>query len=118
MTRGAATSYSYDRADRITAAGAVSYTVNANGNLVARGGDSFAYDQANRMKSATIGGSTSTYAYNGDGVRHSKTVAAITTTLVNDVNRGLPVVLDNGTMKYGYGLGLAYAVEGTSVRSR
>ncbi|MEK7214193.1 MAG: RHS repeat-associated core domain-containing protein, partial [Chloroflexota bacterium] len=115
MTRGAATNYSYDRADRITAAGAVSYTVNANGNLVAKGTDSFAYDQANRMKSATVGGATSTYAYNGDGVRHSKTVAAVTTTLVNDVNRGLPVVLDDGTRKYVYGLGLAYAAEGSAV---
>ncbi|MSQ27652.1 MAG: hypothetical protein EXR51_05900 [Dehalococcoidia bacterium] len=115
MTRGSATNYSYDRADRITAAGAVSYTVNANGNLVAKGADSFAFDQANRMNSATVAGATSSYAYNGDGVRHSKTVAAVTTTLVNDVNRGLPVVLDDGTRKYVYGLGLAYAVEGSSV---
>ncbi|MEK7214293.1 MAG: hypothetical protein AAB289_01675, partial [Chloroflexota bacterium] len=115
MTRGAATNYSYDRADRVTAAGGVSYTVNANGNLVAKGADSFAYDQANRMKSATVAGATSTYAYNGDGMRHSKTVGAVTTTLVNDVNRGLPVVLDDGTRKYVYGLGLAYAVEGSNV---
>jgi YD repeat-containing protein len=44
---GTPTSSSYDRADRITGAGAVSYSVDANGNLVVRGADTFGYDQAN-----------------------------------------------------------------------
>ena len=59
MAWGSTTNHTYDRADRITAAGAVSYTVNANGSLVTRGADSFTYDQANRLKSATIGGTAS-----------------------------------------------------------
>lgn len=43
------TTYAYDRADRISSAGSVSYTVDANGNQTARGSDSLAYDQANRL---------------------------------------------------------------------
>jgi RHS repeat-associated protein len=111
MVRGSSTGYTYDRADRILTAGATSYTLNANGNTTARGSDSFGYDQANRLVSATISGATSTYVYDGDGKRASKTVAAVTTSYVYDVNRGLPVLLDDGTRNYLWGLGLAYAVE-------
>ena len=69
-----ATGYGYDRADRITSAGGVSYTVDANGNLVSRGADSFGYDQANRLKTASVGGASSGFVYDGDGKRASKTV--------------------------------------------
>ncbi len=115
MTRGTATSYRYDRADRITAAGSTGYTVNASGNTTARGSDSFGYDQANRLVSATIGGVASSYGYNGDGIRASQTVSGTTTSYVNDVNRSLPVVLDDGARKYVWGLGPAYAVEGNNL---
>jgi RHS repeat-associated protein len=111
MTRGSSTSYSYDKADRITSAGSTSYTVNANGNVTARGSDTFVYDQANRLTSATVGGVTSTYAYDGDGRRISKTVGGNTTNYVYDVNGGLPTVLDDGSRKYVWGLGLADAVD-------
>ncbi|MBI4492852.1 MAG: hypothetical protein HY690_08685, partial [Chloroflexi bacterium] len=111
MTRGSGTNYSYDRADRITTAGTMSYTVNSNGNLVARGPDTFAYDQANRVKTATIGSTSSTYGYDGDGKRVSATVGANSTVTYYDVNGSLPVVLDDGTRKYVWGLGLAYAVD-------
>jgi RHS repeat-associated protein len=116
MTRnGTPTAYQYDRADRITAAGSTSYTLNANGNLVGRGSDTFTYDQANRLKTATIGGASSTYAYDGDGKRASKTVGGMTTGFVYDINQSLPVVLDDGARKYVWGLGLAYAVNGSSI---
>jgi RHS repeat-associated protein len=111
MVRGSSTAYTYDRADRILTAGATNYTVNANGNTTGRGSDSFSYDQANRLVSATISGATSTYSYDGDGKRTSKTVAMVTTDYVYDVNGGLPVLLDDGARKYVWGLGLAYTVE-------
>jgi RHS repeat-associated protein len=105
------TSYSYDRADRITAAGSTTYTVNADGNETGRGSDSFTYDQANRLLSASVGGTTSTYKYDGDGKRVSKTVSAATTNYVYDIGAGLPVLLDDGTNKYVWGAGgLAYSV--------
>jgi RHS repeat-associated protein len=113
---GATTTYSYDRADRISAAGATAITVNANGNTTARGGDTFTFDQANRLKTATVAGATETYIYDGAGVRFSRQVgAASPVRYVSDVNRTLPVTIDDGGRKYVYGLGLAYAVAGASL---
>ena len=108
-----ATSHSYDRADRILTAGSTSYTVNANGNLTNRGADVFDYDQANRLTSATVSGTTNTDTYDGDGKRAPQTVGSTTTSYVYDVNGSLPNVLSDGTFKYIYGLGLAYAVDGS-----
>ncbi|MCC6627279.1 MAG: hypothetical protein IT340_07740 [Chloroflexi bacterium] len=110
--------YTYDRADRIKTVvqgATTTYTMNANGNLTARGNDDFTYDQANRLKTAVVGGVSSSAAYDGDGKRVSQTVAGITSRYVYDVGGGLPVLLDDGTRKYVWGLGLAYAVSGSSV---
>ncbi len=102
---GTTTTSTYDKADRILSAGTTSYTVNAAGNETARGSDTFAYDQANRLISATVGGGTSTYTYDGDGKRTSKTVGGVTTSYVYDVAGGLPVLLDDGARKYVWGAG-------------
>ncbi len=75
------------------------------GDLTARGSDSFSWDYEDRMTSATVGGVTTTFAYRGDGLRHSKTTSGNTTTFTWDVNAGLPVVLDDGN-QYVYGAGL------------
>ncbi len=116
VTDGTTQSSTYDRADRITAAGAMSLTVDAAGNTTAKGADTFAYDQANRITSATVAGTTETYAYAGDGLRVSRQVGTDPTiTYVSDPNRSLPVTLDDGTRKYVYGLGLAYAVQGAAL---
>ena len=89
------------------------YTQNATGNLVARDTDSFGYDQANRLTSASVGGTTTQYAYDGCGKWASKTVGSNpATSFVYDVNQRLPVVLDDGSRKYVYGAGLAYTVDG------
>ena len=113
LTRGSATTYTYDKADRITAAGAVSYTVNANGNLTTRGNDTFAYDQANRLKTASVGGTSASYTYDGDGKGASKTVGGNTTSYVYDAKRSLPVVLDDGERKYVWGPGLISQTDGS-----
>jgi RHS repeat-associated protein len=110
--------YTYDRADRIKTVvqgSSTTYTMNANGNLTARGNDDFTYDQANRLKTAVVGGVTSSYGYDGDGKRASQTVGGVTTRAVYDVGGGLPVLLDDGTRKYVWGLGLAYAVSGSTI---
>jgi YD repeat-containing protein len=114
--RGSTTSYTYDRADRITAAGATSLTVNANGNTTARGTDTFAYDQANRLTSATVAGASETYTYDGDGTRFTRQVGGNPAIgYATDPNRALPVTIDDGSRKYVWGLGLAYAVTGSSL---
>jgi RHS repeat-associated protein len=113
---GTTTVYTYDRADRISAAGAMAITVNANGNTTAKGPDAFTFDQPNRLKTATVAGTTETYVYDGDGVRFSRQVGAGSPIrYVSDVNRSLPVTIDDGTRKYVYGLGLAYAVAGSTI---
>jgi RHS repeat-associated protein len=113
---GASTAYTYDRADRIMSAGATSITVDATGNVTARGSDTFGFDQANRMTNATVGGSSETYLYDGDGLRFSRQIAANPAIrYVSDVNQTLPVTLDDGTRKYVYGLGLAFNVAGSSL---
>ncbi|HEV8636090.1 MAG TPA: RHS repeat-associated core domain-containing protein, partial [Chloroflexota bacterium] len=112
LTQGGTTGYTYDRADRILTAGATGYTVDATGNTTARGTDTFAYDQANRLTSATVAGTTTTYAYDGDGKRASQTTGANTTSYVYDADRSLPVVLSDGSRKYVWGAaGLAYSVD-------
>jgi YD repeat-containing protein len=62
MTRGGVTtSYAYDRVDRIDAAGATDYLMNLSGNAVSRGGDTFSYDQANRLTGAMVNGTATSY---------------------------------------------------------
>jgi RHS repeat-associated protein len=63
-----------------------------------------------------VAGATETYAYDGDGVRFSRTVGGgPAIRYVSDVNVSLPVTLDDGTRKYVWGLGLAYAVSGSDL---
>jgi YD repeat-containing protein len=40
-----------------------------------RGPDSLAYDQANRLIQAVVGGTIASYTYNGDGKRTRKVAA-------------------------------------------
>lgn len=103
---GGTTTYTYDAADRMTAAGGTAYIYDANGNQTGRGADSFSYDAANRMTQNRIGSTTTTYTYNGDGVRVKKRAGNKTTDYVLDTNRSLPVVLHDGDAFYLYGLDL------------
>jgi RHS repeat-associated protein len=114
------TAYTYDRADRILTATGLTYTVNKNGNLRERSGgsicDTFSYDQANRMTAAVVNScgtsTTSSYSYNGDGLRITKTVGGGSAIrYVWDINRGLPTLLEDGTRKYVWGAqGLSHNV--------
>jgi RHS repeat-associated protein len=116
VVSGTSTSYTYDRADRLTSAGSAGVTVDANGNLTAKGSDSFGFDQANQLTRATVSGTTETYTYDGDGTRATRQVGSgPVTQYVADVANGLPVTIDDGVRKYVYGNGLAYAVSGSSV---
>jgi YD repeat-containing protein len=55
---------------------------------------------------------TTTYAYNGVGIRVSRTVAGETVHFAWDVASALPLVLDDGTYRYVYGLDLISAIDG------
>ncbi|MFY0990976.1 RHS repeat-associated core domain-containing protein [Halomonas sp. C05BenzN] len=56
-----------------------SYQLDAAGNLVQRGQDSFVYDSHHRLTEATVDGTTASYAYNVYHQRTSKTVNGTTT---------------------------------------
>ena len=60
------------------------------------------YDQANRLISY---GPASTYRYNGDGLRASKTVSGTTSPYTWDFGGSLPLLLADGTSSYIYGPG-------------
>jgi len=95
----------------------VTYTYGDNGNLTGRGNDTFTYDHENRLVESVISSVTSSSVYNGDGLRMSHTVGAVTTDYTWDVARKLPVVLQDGTMTYVYGLGLISATDGSGVQT-
>ena len=105
-----ATAYTYDNADQMTVAGGVNYTYDANGNQASRASDSYTWDHEDRMTGATIGGTAATYAYNGDGLRMSRTIGGQTASYVWDVAAGIPMLLQEttggSTTTYVYGLGL------------
>ncbi len=112
------TSYTYGDADQMTVAGGVSYTYDERGNQTERSSDDFAWDHENRLTQLTIGGATSSYTYNGDGVRMSRTTGGSTTNYVWDVAAGLPVILQDGTNTYVYGLGLISTYDGSAMTYR
>lgn len=62
---GAAVTAVYDAQDRILSHGATVYTVNVDGYLAARGADAFSYSSTGEILSATVGGATVTYDYDG-----------------------------------------------------
>ena len=65
---------------------------------------SYTYDQTNRLTQVTEGSLATQFAYNGDGVRTSKTVAGDTTEYVLDLAATLPVVISDTGAVYLYGL--------------
>jgi RHS repeat-associated protein len=95
--------YTYDIANRLTAVGSVSYTWDANGNLLNDGTNTYAYDSANRLKAVSGGQTAVSYTYNGLGNRLQQTANSTTITYVNDLNAGLTQVLSDGTNTYLYG---------------
>jgi RHS repeat-associated protein len=89
------TSSSYDTDDRLLSAGSTSYTYDQNGNELSAGSRTFSYDLANRLKTTTLGTTTTTYIYDGAGKRlqaSTGTQASKKTNFLWDVNRGLPQV--------------------------
>ncbi len=96
--------YTYDAANRLTSVGGVTYTWDDNGNLTSDGVRDYDYDRANRLTQVTGSPLTTQFAYNGDGVRISKTVDAGTTQYVLDLAATLPVVISDTDAIYLYGL--------------
>lgn len=89
------TSYSYDAADQLLTAGQISYSYDQNGNEISAGSRTFTYDLANRMKTTKLGSTTTTYSYDGDGVRLQASTgskASQQTNFLWDVSHALPQI--------------------------
>lgn len=97
------TSYTYDSASQLnsstttTPAGSTqtTYLYDRPGHLVQEGNDTFTYNLDGTMSSATVGGNTTNYAYDAQGLQLSATTnagtgSAQTRTWQTDVNAGLP----------------------------
>ncbi len=85
--------------------GATTYGYNDEGDqtsVTPAGGTAtdLGYDQANRLTSY---GTTISYAYDGNGLRTSKTVSGTTSDFVYDTTTATPTVLTDGTNAYLYG---------------
>jgi RHS repeat-associated protein len=89
----------------------------ANGNLTARGSDTFAWNWANQLTSATVTGTTADYAYDGNGNRVSATTGGTATSYLWDDSSGLPTLVDDGTNAYLSADGLQAAIDGSGTTS-
>jgi RHS repeat-associated protein len=97
---GTTTKASYDAAGELTANGATGYTYDGDGDLLSAGSSRFSWDPLGRLASAAVGGETSSYAYDGDGLRNGATRGATTTPYLWDIQGGLPQLVDDGTNGY------------------
>lgn len=104
--------YSYVAENRLTNAGGIANTFDANGNMTAKGSDTFVYDYNDRLIQSNIGGVTTQYSYDGLGNRLVKVEGETVTRYVLDINGSLSSVIAetdaSGTITafYVHGLGL------------
>ncbi len=87
--------------------GATTYLYDTRGNRTkvtpaSGGATTLSYDQANRL---TAFGTSATYAYNGGGLRMSRTVSATTSQYAWDLAGSVPLLLKDGAINYIFGPG-------------
>ncbi len=98
LEKGTGVAYSYDELGERTKRTPTTGPVTAYG-----------YDQAGNLASVTRPKEGETpsiedaYGYNGDGLRMSETIGATTAYLAWETDRGLPLILSDGTNSYIYG---------------
>jgi len=76
--------YGGSKPHAVTNANSKNYTYDDNGNMTARGGDSLSWDVENHLITMTVSSTTTTFAYDGDGVRVKKAVGGTTTYYVGN----------------------------------
>lgn len=98
--------------------GATVYGFDANGNQTSAGANTYTYDLANQLTAAVTGSTTTTFAYDGDGVRYRRVDQGATNTLVWDKHGPLPEVAlernNAGSTLFRYTFGLAQLTERTT----
>lgn len=96
----------------------VTYEYNATGGRTTRAGpDALTYDwdQSGKLKTLTSSDFTSSFVYNGDGLRKQKTVETLEgvteTSFLWDENQSLPKLISDETHEYVYAGGSAPAIQ-------
>lgn len=105
----------HDAENRLIESGGVTNGFDVNGNLTAKGADSFAYDAADRLIETNIAGISTQYEYDALGNRYNRTRNGIETRFVLDTNSTLTNLLMETD---GTGSPLAYNVYGRGLISR
>ncbi|WIX90340.1 RHS repeat-associated core domain-containing protein [Amycolatopsis sp. DG1A-15b] len=114
LTSAGSTGFAYDAANNPVTVGGTTQTFDAAGQLTGdmfdvlgertkAGTTTYGYNQAGQLTSYT-GANSAAYAYNGDGMRTSKTVGGATTTFVWD-SAPTQNLLSDGVNSYLYGPG-------------
>jgi RHS repeat-associated protein len=83
----------------------LTYAYDSNGNRVSQTDQNnvvttFGWDQANRQINYSAPSTTASYAYNGDGLRLSKTVNSTAEPFVWDTSEAMPTVIVDGSTQY------------------
>ena len=123
------TNYTYNNANQLTSevktvgstAQTTSYTYDNNGNMLSKtspeGTQANTYNKLNQLVASINAGVTSSYTYNADGIRTSKTVGTTTTDFLLDGGNVVGEIEGSSLMgRYLYGLNLIYQ-EGLSYKS-
>ena len=95
-----ATNFTYDDTDQLTLEGTASYTYDNAGNKTARGASTYAWDWRGRMTSATVGGTTTSFTYDGNDVRTNEQTGSTATTYLWDRESGFPLLIDDDANDY------------------
>jgi len=119
---GSTTTYVYDEADRLLSktkgTETTLYTLDNDGNLLTKGDQTFTWNKDGKLATWTDGTNSSSYTYNGAGVRVTQTVNGTPTNYLQDIGSGMAVVLreDKGgdIRDYVYGLDLISQQDSTS----
>ncbi|MGH3133443.1 MAG: RHS repeat-associated core domain-containing protein, partial [Gaiellaceae bacterium] len=99
--------FTYDAANQLQSGPAGAYSYNGLGQRTGftptgAPASSHVFDQAGRLTSVS-GAASASYAYDGDGLRASKTVGATTQYFTWDESSKLPRLLSDGAVSYIYG---------------
>jgi len=92
-TVSGAITYTYDAGGRLLAAGPLTFAWDANGNLLSKGTSFYTFDSLDRLISAVGDGNAVQFQYDGDGARLRKTVNGAAVDYLQDTGAPLPMVL-------------------------
>jgi RHS repeat-associated protein len=99
--------YTYDEGDQMTDLEGVTYDYDDNGNQIEAGSDTFSWDGENRLVETDIDSVTSSYEYDGTGLRTSRTIGAAARAYTWNLRGNSPTVIqDSDGNRFVYGLDL------------